>query len=435
MVYRVQTERPIDHEGIERDCVNKKDLTITCWDQAVKNWELDPYTLFVMVFHELLGIKDLEVASIYYDDFENGYTFSSKIRPYVAKVEDYDFKYVESMPTYNKVARFTIINQTYPTAKISFYCSNTDCTLLRWKLFSNKHTSERIYRINKVRSGTISLYFFRKIMNKEHKVLKRETREYDGFSLVNQVTSESKRFAEEDYKVKSQLYRMLYAIALPGDAITLPFKALNKKARFRQHGKWLSISRQKALSHLEDSIVQKENLLKHKAFKRIYLALLKLTKLTTLIDIQMDLIDRFKFKINQNKCRFEMDNHDMFYVDDDYTRDPRHHYSKIHLPRFSYINQQGNWQLIDLHSYKTSILVGLLDTRESYHSTIGYYQQMLSPQNSENRKYWVDDELKKSKEKLARIDKIIKSFYIDAQLFLTKQATKIQEVIDQNLCE
>lgn len=88
--FEIVDYRPEDHEGTKRDCVNYDNYLIRCYDQAVLSWQDRPATLFVMTLHELLGIKDLEVTSIYYDDFRNGYRYSGKVRGYVTRTSEYD---------------------------------------------------------------------------------------------------------------------------------------------------------------------------------------------------------------------------------------------------------------------------------------------------------------------------------------------------------
>jgi hypothetical protein len=89
----VTEEDLIDREGRERDCLNgvlQNQNILKCRYSYIKRYFHDPYNMFVLSFHELLGITGDEISSIYNNSLMQSYPISSRLAKYVISVNDYD---------------------------------------------------------------------------------------------------------------------------------------------------------------------------------------------------------------------------------------------------------------------------------------------------------------------------------------------------------
>ena len=89
----VNDEALTDRHGKKRTCLNfAKENLIHCNATALKALNESPEALFVLAFHEYLGLLGVEETSPNDPTVVDGYSISKKIAPYVTLVNDYDLR-------------------------------------------------------------------------------------------------------------------------------------------------------------------------------------------------------------------------------------------------------------------------------------------------------------------------------------------------------
>lgn len=87
----VNEDKLIDKNGKNRTCLNFPDTSlIECSSSGIEPIFDQPSTLFVLVFHEYLGLIGVEETSSANSTIIAGYSISKRLAAYVTKVNDYD---------------------------------------------------------------------------------------------------------------------------------------------------------------------------------------------------------------------------------------------------------------------------------------------------------------------------------------------------------
>jgi hypothetical protein len=105
----------IDKNGINRTCLNYPETNlIECKFSEIDKTINKPQALFVLIFHEILGLLRVEETSPTNPQLIDGYSISKRIAGYVTKVNDYDliFEVQSSLPIKTKKLYQGIINTT-----------------------------------------------------------------------------------------------------------------------------------------------------------------------------------------------------------------------------------------------------------------------------------------------------------------------------------
>ncbi|MGE3610242.1 MAG: hypothetical protein AB7I27_11685 [Bacteriovoracaceae bacterium] len=87
----VETNDLVDKNGLSRTCLNYPDSQlIECRLDSIESLVDQPAVLFVLIFHEFLGLAGVEETSPKNSSFIDGYSISKRIAPFVTKVNNYD---------------------------------------------------------------------------------------------------------------------------------------------------------------------------------------------------------------------------------------------------------------------------------------------------------------------------------------------------------
>ena len=110
----VDTNELLDKDGVSRTCLNYPESSIIeCKSPGIEALLEQPSALFVLVFHEYLGLIGVEETSSNNANINDGYSLSKRIAPYVSKVNDYDL----------------VINYVSPQAKNKVYVRTAICNV------------------------------------------------------------------------------------------------------------------------------------------------------------------------------------------------------------------------------------------------------------------------------------------------------------------
>ena len=92
--YEITEDKLIDKNGQTRTCLNfSKELLIQCGLKELSLLDKDVPAQFVLVFHELLGLMEIEESSPTNVELSDSYIISQRLKKYVTKVDSYDLVY------------------------------------------------------------------------------------------------------------------------------------------------------------------------------------------------------------------------------------------------------------------------------------------------------------------------------------------------------
>lgn len=99
----VETKQLIDKHGKSRTCLNFPESSlIECKSAGIAALSAQPAAMFVLIFHEYLGLLGVEETSPTNPSMIDGYSISKRIAPYVTKVNDYDLVMTSSKNSFEK---------------------------------------------------------------------------------------------------------------------------------------------------------------------------------------------------------------------------------------------------------------------------------------------------------------------------------------------
>ncbi len=87
----IAEEEIFDKDGVNRTCLNfPASSVIQCNKKKILSLKENTPTLYVLIFHELLGLMNIEESSSSNQELIENYKISQNLRRYVTKVDNYD---------------------------------------------------------------------------------------------------------------------------------------------------------------------------------------------------------------------------------------------------------------------------------------------------------------------------------------------------------
>jgi hypothetical protein len=138
----ITTDELYDKEGVNRTCLNfRSSHTIQCNRKKIAELSENVPTLFVLVFHELLSLMNVEESSSEHLELIENYKISQKLRQYVSKFESYDLVVRRNGNTRFDLEVNNDVFETYSCQVLSLDLDRSDFTK-----FDNSIDLKKIYK-------------------------------------------------------------------------------------------------------------------------------------------------------------------------------------------------------------------------------------------------------------------------------------------------